>query len=34
MCSELEIVTGSRRKKIYNLPYEKAKELIENQENT
>jgi hypothetical protein len=34
MCSELEIVTGTRRKKIYNLPYEKAKELIENQENT
>jgi hypothetical protein len=34
MCNELEIVTGSRRKKIYNLPYENAKELIENQENT
>jgi hypothetical protein len=34
MCGELEIITGSRRKKIYNLPYEKAKELIESQENT
>ena len=34
MCGELEIITGTRRKKVYNLPYEKAKELIENQENT
>jgi hypothetical protein len=32
MCDELEIISGSRRKKVYNLPYEKAKELIENQE--
>jgi hypothetical protein len=32
MCGELEIVTGSRRKKVYNVPYEKAKELLENQE--
>jgi hypothetical protein len=32
MCGELEIVTGSRRKRVYNVPYEKAKELLENQE--
>lgn len=32
MCGELEIITGSRRKRVYNVPYEKAKELLENQE--
>ena len=29
---ELEIVTGTRRKKVYNVSYEKAKQLIETQE--
>jgi hypothetical protein len=33
LCSELEIVTGSRRKKVYNIDYEKAKEIIETNEN-
>lgn len=32
LCSELEIITGSRRKKVYNMNYEKAKVLLENQE--
>ncbi len=32
LCSELEITTGSRRKKVYNMNYEKAKGLLENQE--
>jgi hypothetical protein len=32
LCSELEIVTGTRRKKVYNMSYEKAKGLLENQE--
>jgi hypothetical protein len=32
LCSELEIISGQRRKKVYNMNYEKAKELIENQE--
>jgi len=32
LCSELEITTGQRRKKVYNMSYEKAKGLIENQE--
>jgi hypothetical protein len=32
LCSELEITTGNRRKKVYNMSYEKAKELLENQE--
>jgi ABC-type multidrug transport system fused ATPase/permease subunit len=32
LCSELEIVTGERRKKVYNMSYEKAKHLIETQE--
>jgi hypothetical protein len=34
LCSELEITSGARRKKVYNIPYENAKGLIENQENT
>jgi hypothetical protein len=29
LCSELEIVTGSRRKKVYNMDYTKAKNIIE-----
>ena len=29
LCSELEIVTGQPRKKVYNVSYEKAKSLIE-----
>lgn len=33
LCSELEITTGNRRSKVYNMSYEKAKGLIENQEN-
>jgi hypothetical protein len=33
LCSELEIVTGSRRKKVYNMSYEKAKTIIETNEN-
>lgn len=32
LCSELEIITGNRRKKTYNMSYEKAKALLENQE--
>ena len=32
LCSELEIVTGERRRKVYNMSYEKAKHLIETQE--
>jgi len=32
LCSELEIISGNRRKKIYNMSYEKAKGLIENYE--
>jgi hypothetical protein len=32
LCSELEITTGNRRKKVYNMNYEKAKGLLENQE--
>ena len=32
LCQELEIVTGTRRKKVYNVGYEKAKQLIETQE--
>jgi hypothetical protein len=32
LCSELEITSGVRRKKVYNMNYEKAKSLIENQE--
>jgi len=32
LCSELEITTGNRRKKVYNMSYEKAKTLLENQE--
>ena len=29
LCSELEIVSGSRTKKAYNVDYEKAKNLLE-----
>jgi len=29
LCTELEIVTGNRRKKVYNMSYEKAKQIIE-----
>jgi len=32
LCQELEIVTGTRRKKVYNVSYDKAKQLIETQE--
>jgi len=32
LCSELEITSGQRRQKVYNMSYEKAKGLIENQE--
>jgi hypothetical protein len=32
LCFELEITTGNRKKKIYNMNYEKAKDLLENQE--
>ena len=32
LCSELEITTGNRRKKVYNMSYEKAKVILENQE--
>ena len=32
LCSELEITTGTRRKKVYNISYEKAKVILENQE--
>jgi hypothetical protein len=31
LCSELEITSGTRRKKVYNMSYEKAKGLLENQ---
>lgn len=30
LCSELEITTGNRRKKVYNMSYEKAKTILEN----
>ncbi len=33
LCNELEIVSGSRRKKVYNMSYEKAKTIIETNEN-
>ena len=32
LCSELEITSGTKRKKVYNMSYEKAKSLLENQE--
>ncbi len=32
LCSELEITSGNRRKKVYNMSYEKAKVILENQE--
>jgi hypothetical protein len=32
LCGELEIITGNRRNKVYNMSYEKAKGLLENQE--
>jgi len=32
LCSELEIVIGNRRNKVYNMNYDKAKALLENQE--
>jgi hypothetical protein len=32
LCSELEIISGTFRKKVYNMSYQKAKELLENQE--
>lgn len=32
LCSELEIISGNRRKKVYNMNYEKAKVILENQE--
>jgi len=32
LCSELEITSGARRKKVYNMSYENAKGLLENQE--
>lgn len=32
LCSELEIITGTRRKKTYNVSYEKAKTIIEMQD--
>lgn len=32
LCSELEITSGARRRKTYNMSYEKAKGLLENQE--
>jgi len=32
LCSELEITSGTRRKKVYNMSYENAKGLLENQE--
>ena len=32
LCSELEITTGSKRNKYYNINFEKAKYLLENQE--
>ena len=33
LCSELEIISGSRRKKVYNMSYEKAKTIIETNDN-
>ena len=32
LCSELEITSGTRRNKVYNMSYEKAKVMLENQE--
>jgi len=32
LCSELEITLGTKRSKVYNMNYDKAKELLENQE--
>ena len=32
LCSELEITSGTRRRKTYNMSYDKAKGLLENQE--
>jgi small-conductance mechanosensitive channel len=32
LCSELEITSGNRRNKVYNMNYDKAKGLIENQD--
>ena len=32
LCSELEITSGNRRKKVYNMSYEKAKAIMETQE--
>jgi hypothetical protein len=32
LCSELEITSGARRRKTYNMSYDKAKGLLENQE--
>jgi len=32
LCSELEVTSGTRRKKVYNMSYENAKGLLENQE--
>ena len=32
VCSELEITAGNRRKKVYNMNYEKAKTIMETQE--
>jgi hypothetical protein len=32
LCSELEITSGNKRKKVYNMNYEKAKAILENQE--
>jgi hypothetical protein len=32
LCSELEIVTGAKKSKIYNMNFEKAKYLLQNQE--
>ena len=32
LCGELEITVGNRRNKVYNMSYEKAKSLLENQE--
>ena len=32
LCSELEITSGTRRRKVYNMSYEKAKGLLETQE--
>lgn len=32
LCAELEIISGNRRSKVYNMNYEKAKMILENQE--